>query len=308
MHRLIIDTDPGIDDAHAILMALAHPQARVEAITTVAGNVGLDLTTRNAGIILDVAGAEVPIYRGCASPLVMGGGDAEYVHGSDGLGDAGFAPAPQVPEAEPAPLALVRLANAAPGELTLVAIGPLTNLAVALKLDPALPQKFKRLVVMGGAIYSRGNTSTLSAEFNIFADPEAAHVVLGAWPSVRLVSWETTLAHGFPPALFERFFALDTPRAEFFRRSNRQIIAHAVEEMKRTMLYAPDGLAMAVALEPEIVRRSETHAVSVELHGQHTRGQTTVDWLDRGGQPANVEVILEVDQDRFVELMEAGLR
>jgi purine nucleosidase len=202
----------------------------------------------------------------------------------------------------------VRLAEAAPGELTLVAIGPLTNLAVALKLDPGLPAKYKRLVIMAGAIHSRGNTANLSAEFNVFADPEAAHVVLSAWPRLSLVSWETTLAHGFGPELFQRFFSLGTPRAEFFRRSNARIIAHHLDVMRRTVLYAPDGLAMAVALEPAIVARSEWHAVSVELHGRHTRGQTTVDWQDRSGCPANVEIILEVDQQRFIELMEAGLR
>jgi purine nucleosidase len=308
MQRLIIDTDPGIDDAHAVLMALAHPNARVEAITTVNGNVDVDHTTRNAGIILEAAGADVPIYRGCAAPLVAGRLDAAHVHGSDGLGDAGFAPSRHQPRGEPAPVALVRLADAAPGELTLVAIGPLTNLAVALKLDPALPLKYQRLVIMAGAIHGRGNTANLSAEFNVFADPEAAHVVFETWPRLTMLSWETTLAHGFAPEVFERFFALGTPRAEFFRRSNAKIIAHHLEVMRRTVLYAPDGLAMAVALEPEIVRRSEVHAVSVELQGKYTRGQTTVDWMDRGGKPANVEIILEVNQPRFIELMEAGLR
>jgi purine nucleosidase len=308
MLRLVIDTDPGIDDAHAILMALAHPQARVEAITSVNGNVGVERATANAAIILDVAGADVPIYPGCAAPLVMASGDASHVHGTDGLGDAGFEPSRRQPQAESAPSALVRLAREAPGELTLVAIGPLTNLAVALKLDPALPGRYKRLVIMGGAIHSHGNTANLSAEFNIFTDPEAAHVVLEAWPRLTLVSWETTMAYGFSPELLERFFTLGTPRAEFFRRSNEKIIAYVTQVLGRRTLFAPDGLAMAVALEPAIVERAEAHFVSVELHGRHTRGQTTVDWLDRSGRPPNVEVILEVNRARFCELMEMGLR
>jgi purine nucleosidase len=308
VERLIIDTDPGVDDAHAILMALAHPDARVEALTTVVGNVGVDRTTANAAIILDAAQADVPIYRGCATPLVtLGSGDAAHVHGVDGLGDAGFAPSPRRPEAEHAANALVRLASAAPGELTLVAIGPLTNLAVALKLDPALPEKFKKLVVMGGAIFSRGNTENLSAEFNVYHDPEAAHIVLGAWPRVTLVSWETTMAYGFDPALLDKFFALGTRRADFFRRSNEKIIQYLTQVLGRRQLFAADGLAMAVALEPGIVTRAETHAVSVELGGRLTRGQTTVDWLNRSGRPANVEIVLEVNRERFIELMEAGL-
>src|SRR5919108_5713991 len=130
MERLIIDTDPGVDDAHALLMALAHPRARVEAITTVSGNVGVDRTTANACIILDVAEAELPVYRGCAGPLVMASGDAAHVHGSDGLGDAGFEPSYRQPQPEHAASALVRMARAEPGALSLVAIGPLTNLAV----------------------------------------------------------------------------------------------------------------------------------------------------------------------------------
>ncbi|MBL8093373.1 MAG: nucleoside hydrolase [Anaerolineales bacterium] len=308
MHRLIIDTDPGVDDAHAILMALAHPNARVEAITVVAGNVGLEHTAPNALKILDVAGADVPVYRGAAGPLVLPSENAAGVHGADGLGDAGLPVSSRHFEAEHAANALVRLANAEPGALTLIAIGPLTNLALAVRLDPELPGKFKKLVVMGGAIHSRGNTSTASAEFNIFADPEAAHVVFSTWPRLTLVSWETTLAHGFSAEVVQRFFKLGTPRAEFFRRTNEKLITYVTEVLGREMLFAPDGLAMAVALEPEIVKHAEVRPVTIELHGRHTRGQTVIDWLGRGGKPANVEIVLEVDLQRFISLMELGLR
>src|SRR5258706_6444648 len=194
MQRFIIDTDPGVDDAHAILMALAHPDTKVEALTTVNGNVGVDKTTANALKILDVAEADVPVYPGCAAPLVVESRDASYVHGTDGLGDAGFPESKRKPESEHASNALVRMANESPGEITLVAIGPLTNLAVALRLDPDLPSKFKKLLIMGGAIHSRGNVENVTAEFNIWADPEAAHVVLTSWPVLSILSWETTMA------------------------------------------------------------------------------------------------------------------
>jgi purine nucleosidase len=310
MQRIIIDTDPGVDDAHAILMAFAHPGARVEAITTVAGNVGLERTTANACIILDVLGEDVPVYPGCAGPLVAASdqGDAAHVHGSDGLGNAGFPPSSRRAQAEHGASALVRLASESPGEITLVAIGPLTNLAVALKLDPSLPAKFKKLVVMGGAIHSRGNTRNVSAEFNIYSDPEAAHIVFSTWPRLTLISWETTMQHGLSPDLLARWFALGTPRSEFFRRTNEQIIGYITSVLGRTMLFAPDGLAMAVALEPELVTSAGEHFVSVELHGQHTRGQTTVDWLNMSRRAANVEVILGVDHDRFTGLLENALR
>ena len=308
MKRLIIDTDPGVDDAHAILLALAHPDIQVEAITTVNGNVDLNLTTANALKILDVADKEIPVYRGCDRPLVNRPANADFVHGADGLGDCGISASRKQVQAEHAVQALVRLANENPGEFTLVAIGPLTNLAVALSIDPHLPEKFKQLVIMGGAIYSRGNTETVTAEFNIHTDPEAAHIVFSTWPVLTLLSWETTLAHVFTREVLKRFFNLGTPRAKFFQDTNQKILSYIEKRMSNDSLFAPDGLAMAVAVEPEIVTKSEKKYVSIELHGSQTRGQTVVDWSGRTGQPANTEIILELDQERFIQLMENGLR
>ena len=177
MQRLIIDTDPGVDDAQAILLASAHPHTKIEAILSVGGNVGLEHTTRNALTIVEAIGQDIPVYAGCDGPLVLFGEDAAWVHGTDGLGDCGITPQSRKAEQEHAANALVRMANAEPDAFTLVAIGPLTNIALALKLDPELPNKLKRFVIMGGAVTGKGNTSNVTAEFNIFADPEAAHVV-----------------------------------------------------------------------------------------------------------------------------------
>ncbi|MEZ4595130.1 MAG: nucleoside hydrolase, partial [Chloroflexota bacterium] len=196
MEKLIIDTDPGVDDAQAILMAAAHPNATIAAILAVGGNVGLEHTLRNALTLVEVVEQDIPVYAGCSKPLVIFQEDAADVHGQDGLGDVGLVPQTRTAESEHAALALVRLANESPGEYTLVAIGPLTNIAVALTLDPTLPEKLKRFVVMGGAVTAHGNTSNVSAEFNIFYDPEAAHVVFEAWEAhgglIELVDWEAT--------------------------------------------------------------------------------------------------------------------
>jgi purine nucleosidase len=308
MNRLIIDTDPGVDDAHAILLALAHPDTRVEAITTVNGNVGVEQTTANALKILDAAGRDVPVYRGCDRPLISRELPAVHVHGQDGLGDCGLPASSKKPQAEHAVQALVRLANQNPGELTLAAIGPLTNLAAALCLDPDLPKKFRRLVVMGGAIYSRGNTDTVTAEFNIHTDPEAAAMVFSSWPMLTLLSWETTLEHVFTREVLERFFNLGTPRAKFFHDTNQKILAFIRERLGRDMLFAPDGLALAAAVEPGIVTRAEQKYVCIELHGSQTRGQTVVDWQGYSGHAPNTEIILQLDQERFTRLMEDGLR
>ena len=308
MNRLIIDTDPGVDDAHAILLALAHPDVQVEAITTVNGNVNLDLTTANALKILDAAGRDIPVYRGCDRPLISRLLHAAHVHGEDGLGDCNIPPSKKSIQSEHAVHALVRMANENPGQFTLAAIGPLTNLAVALSLDPDLPKKIKNLVIMGGAIYGRGNTETVTSEFNIHTDPEAAHMVFSAWPMISLLSLETTLAHVFTRETLDRFFNLGTPRAKFFHDTNQKILGFIRNRLNQDILFAPDGLALAAAVEPGVVTKAEKKYVNVELNGAHSRGQTVVDWYGLTGKEPNTEIILEVNQQRFIELMENGLR
>ncbi|MBN1922169.1 MAG: nucleoside hydrolase [Anaerolineae bacterium] len=306
MMRLVIDTDPGVDDAHAIMAAAAYPNARIEAVTTVRGNVSLERTTANARTILDVMGINAPIYAGCGQALVAENSGAEGFHGADGLGDSGYPASPRPAEKEHAVHALIRLANAEPGALTLVAIGPLTNLALALRLDPTLPQKYRRLMVMGGAIRSMGNT-TLTAEFNFHADPEAAAIVLRDWGSLTLVSWETTVEHPFSETQIKALLALDSPRAKFFRRISQGALAFLEQILGHPTLLEPDLLAMAIALEPEIVQRQEAHFVQVELSGALTRGQTCVDWYGTSGEQPNVEIALELNTNRVWELLRAAL-
>lgn len=173
---LLIDTDPGVDDALALLMAFADPRHQVVGLTIAAGNVGLRHTVANALKLCEVCAVDVPVFAGADAPLVHPARDAAYVHGRDGFGDTGYAPAARQAEAEHAALAILRLSHQYAGRLLLVALGPLTNLALALKLDPSLPQRVARCVVMGAAVTAHGNI-TPAAEFNIAFDPEAAHVV-----------------------------------------------------------------------------------------------------------------------------------
>jgi purine nucleosidase len=303
--QLLIDTDPGVDDALAILMAHAH--ADIVGLSIAAGNVGLDHTVRNACTLVDLLGSDAPVFAGCATPLVRAAEeDAAFVHGQDGFGDVGW-PAPASAAAdESAALALLRLTRERPGQLTLVALAPLTNLALALRLDPTLPERVARLVVMGGAVSGHGNTGKVPAEFNIGFDPEAAHVVFEAFPSFELVDWEATLRHAFDDTEFDAWLAAGDRRAQFFG----QIVAAARRynaSHDRRGVIAADALAMAVAIDPGIVTRSEVRAVAVELDGRLTRGATVVDWAGRLGRPAQARIVLEVDQARFAAMVRRAL-
>ena len=303
--QLLIDTDPGVDDALAIMMAHAH--ADIAALSVAAGNVGLGHTVRNARILRDLLGASFPVFAGCATPLVRAPDeDAAFVHGMDGLGDVGFPEPEAAADAEAAGLALLGLTRERPGELTLAALAPLTNLALALRLDPTLPQRVKRLVVMGGAVTGHGNTGRIPAEFNIGFDPEAAHVVFEAFPSFDLVDWEATLRYAFDEDTFDRWLAAGDARAAFFGQVFGTARAFNRSRGRRGVI-AADALAMAVAIDPSIVTRRESRHVAVELDGRLTRGATVVDWAGRLRQPANADIVMELDADRFAAMVRRAL-
>jgi purine nucleosidase len=187
-----------------------------------------------------------------------------------------------------------------------VAIGPLTNLALALALDPDLPHRYRRLVVMGGAVRATGNMPSPSTEFNVSSDPEAAAIVLERWPGPTLVPWETAMRHPISLARLDALTSGASPRARFLRQITGDRPRRARQHFGLSGIFAADPLTMAVAIEPGIVTRSERRRVTVELGGRTTRGQTTVDWYGLGGEPPNVEVVLEVDGDRFWELMKGA--
>jgi purine nucleosidase len=302
--QLLIDTDPGVDDALAILMAHAHVD--VLGLSVAAGNVGLGHTVRNARTLVDLVGGRFPVFAGCPTPLVrLPEEDAAFVHGKDGFGDIGFGePAAQASD-ETAALALIRLTHEHP-DLTLIALAPLTNLALAVRLDPTFPQRVKRLVIMGGAVTGHGNTSIVPAEFNVGFDPEAAHVVFEAFPFFELVDWEATLRHAFDEDEFDGWLARGDKRAEFFGQVFGTARAFNRKSERRGII-AADALAMAVAIDPGIVTRSEDRHVAVELDGRLTRGATVVDWAHRLGKPANARIVLEVDQARFAAMVRRAL-
>ena len=303
-YKILIDTDPGVDDALAILMA--HQHAQVLGLSIAAGNVGIEHTVANGLKLIEVLGADIPVFAGCATPLVLAAADAAYVHGQDGFGDTGYTPSVRSAESEHAALAILRLSHEHAGNLVLVAMAPLTNLALALRLDPTLPQRVAKLVIMGGAVTGRGNYETVPAEFNIGFDPEAAHVVFSTWPHFILVDWEATVRHGIEFAHIEALLASNDPRAEFYRAISQKT-RDWTRAGGRPKLLIADALAMAVALDPDIVTRVKERRVAVEINGALTRGATVVDWDSRLGRPANAQIVLEVDQSRFESLIASAL-
>lgn len=302
---LLIDTDPGVDDALALLMAFNHPGHEVVGLTVAAGNVGLDHTVANALKLVELCDVQVPVHAGAATPLVHPAVDAAAVHGKDGFGDVGYTPATLQADAEHAALAILRQSHAHAGQLLLVALGPLTNLALALRLDPTLPQRIKRLVVMGGAVTARGNI-TPAAEFNIAFDPEAAHIVFEAFPNLDLADWEAVVAHGLPHERVDQWLAAGTTRADFYEAISRHTRRWSADS-RSPRWYAADALAMAWALEPQGALDTPERPVVVELDGRHSRGMTIVDWQRQTGVADNARILMRYDQERFEALIRDAL-
>lgn len=304
---LLIDTDPGVDDALALLMAFNSDAHEVVGLTIAAGNVGLGHTVRNALKLREVAGRQdVPVFPGCDGPLVHAPReDAAHVHGRDGFGDIGYPDPSGIAAAEHAALAILRLSHEHAGRLLLVALGPLTNLALALRLDPTLPQRVSRLVVMGGAVTAHGNITPV-AEFNVGFDPESAHVVLSGFPKYDLADWEATIAHGLHHRRTEEWLAVDSLRARFYEAISRQTRLWS-EDRRGEYWYSADALAMAWALEPDGVLEQVERPLAVETEGRLVRGMTAVDWNRQTGAADNARILLRYDQARFEARVQAAL-
>lgn len=303
---LLIDTDPGVDDALALLMAFNDARHEIVGLTIAAGNVGLQYTVRNALKLCEVAGrTDIPVFAGAPAPLLHPSPDAGYVHGQDGFGDVGFAPATRQAEDEHAALAILRLSHAHAGRLVLVALGPLTNIALALKLDPTLPQRVARLVVMGGAVTCHGNI-TPAAEFNFYFDPEAAHITLQAFERYDLADWEATIAHGLPHREVDAWLTADSERARFYARISEKTRLWSADR-RGDHWFAADALAMAFVLAPEGALELAERPLAIELQGAHARGASVVDWRREGGGPDQANILLRYDQARFQDLIRAAL-
>ena len=282
MLPLLLDCDPGIDDAVALCLAAGCPDVQLVGVTTVAGNHILERTTRNARAVLALAGAAVPVTAGCDRPLLRQLCIAPEIHGETGLGNG----PPPVSDVSSVPLLgghaanrIVEVVRSRPGEVTLVATGPLTNVALALRLDPGLPDAVAGVVVMGGAT-TRGNT-TPAAEFNIYVDPEAAAMVFAAPWSVTMVGLDVTHQARCTPD-HQRLLAATGPVGAY--------LAGLLDEYRSGVAGGEDPamhdpVAMAAAIRPALLR-TEPAAVVVETTGAATAGMTVVDFDAGSAAPA----------------------
>jgi purine nucleosidase len=304
---IILDVDPGIDDALALLLAVASPEIDLRAVTVVCGNCPLDQAAINARAVLALAGRpDVPVAAGADRPLLRPPMTALATHGPHGLGDARL-PAPSQPlvPGHAAEL-LVDLARRHPGALTLVATGPLTNVALALRLEPRLPALLRAGIIMGGALRVPGNTTPV-AEFNFAVDPHAAHIVLSSGLRPLLVPLDATHQALCTEAHLARVAEVGGPVAAFVSAATRFYLRFHEAYDRVRGCYIHDALALAAAFAPDLVTTQEVY-VAVETEGRLAAGQSIADFAGRTGEAPNVRAALTVDTERFLDLCVERLR
>ncbi len=318
MRRFIIDTDTASDDAVAILMALQWPDVHVDAITIVSGNMPVSQGSTNARYVVEVCGQTTPVYEGCTQPLLRQPFHAYYFHGPDGMGGMHYPPPQRPPAPGHAVLELVRRFGETPGEIELVTLGPLTNIAMALRLEPRLAGWVKQCYIMGGAACTVGNV-TPAAEYNIWCDPEAARIVFHSGLPILMIGWEVSRGEAnLTLAEMEQIFELGTPRARFAIECNKHALAASVDLQGDPGLGLPDPVAMAVALDPTICARRSTHFVEIACDDL-TRGMTIVDELGVTSTPPyrdplwgprepNIDICWTIDARRWKDMLVSTLK
>ncbi len=270
--RIIIDTDPGIDDAMAIFLALRSPELKVEAITPVAGNVPLDLTLPNALRLLEIADrTDIPVAAGASHPLVRRLATAGHVHGVNGLAGVEFPEPKTKPVRETAPEIIRRIVRENPGEITIVGVGPLTNVALALRADPELANMIPAIAIMGGSL--SGGNMTPAAEFNLYVDPEAARIVFDANIPLTMVGLDVTRKCRVSEEHIKQLEAANNPVSQ----AAGKILRATYERMRHggevTDIDLHDALAVASLIDHDVITRKDYY-VEVETVGEWTAGQT----------------------------------
>lgn len=283
----LIDTDGGSDDIVALIMALRHPDVDVLAFTTVFGNVTVQQATQNTLRVVEMCGEDTPVYAGAAAPLIRPRGDAASFHGEDGIGDLSLPPINRKAESTHAVQTIIDIARRTP-DLTLVTLGPLTNIALAVAQAPDIVRNIRACVVMGGAACTYGNTNP-AAEFNIWCDPEAAQMVFHSGLPVQMVGWEFCIGeYALDAGDIQRLRDLHDPLADFIIDANRTAIDAYYKQMSAHGISLPDAVTLAIAIDPTIATDVTPHFVQIETQSELTRGMTVVDRLNVAGDEYNI--------------------
>jgi purine nucleosidase len=298
--RIIIDTDPGVDDSFTFLLALASPEIKLEALTTTQGNVTLDKATRNALSILELGHAShIPVVQGSVLPLIQPLRASAAVHGESGIGNSQL-PAPQ---ARPVPGHavdyLIERVLAEPNELSIFPIGPLTNIAMAIRKEPGFANSVKELVIMGGAIQTGGNMTAL-AEFNIYVDPHAAHIVFHSGIPITLIPLDVTLKCLLKQEHIGRLTRIKSPITRFIKDA-MDVYLEASLELGQEGCALHDPLTLATIIAPELLTLKDYY-VDVDISGGVSMGKTLADIFNVTKKPANMKVAMDVRGDDFIEL------
>ena len=300
-NRIILDTDPGIDDALAILLALASPEVQLEAITVAAGNCSTAQGVLNALSVLELAGAgHIPVAAGPDRPLIQPLLTAPETHGNSGLGYARLPPPTIQPVTQHAVDLLIERILAAPGEITLVAVAPLTNLALAIRREPRIISAVREVIIMGGALRHQGNTTPL-AEFNTYVDPHAAHIVYHSGMPITLAPLDVTYQCILTPTDVARLLRIDSPITRFIADSTRFYMEFHDEYQAIEGCVINDPLALAMTFLPELVETKPLF-VTVDIYSETGLGNTIADFYHMWKKPPNLQAGLQVQARRFIEL------
>jgi inosine-uridine nucleoside N-ribohydrolase len=299
---LIIDCDPGVDDAIALFTAFQSPEFDLLAITTVAGNVGIEHTTRNALQLCEVAGVDVVVAKGAERPLFRTPVFADHVHGKTGLRTL-VLPAPKK-AALPNAIEVIRDAILAhPNEIEILAVGPLTNLAQVFLLDPTLPPLIKSITIMGGG-HRHGNM-TPAGEFNIVVDPEAARIVFEAGVPLYMVGLDVTMADGLKPSEIDQYFTTLNPQTKVIHHILKDMV-YAEGKNYKEAAYIHDAMALLYMLQPDILQGDWYH-VDLETKSSISYGKTVVDYYHVTKKPKNVWVALGLDAEKYKKALKERL-
>ncbi len=304
-HKIILDTDPGIDDAMAIFFAFQHPEIEVLGLTTVFGNVPVTMSARNAVTLCELAGQDIPVTQGVGMPWVgPESGYAHFVHGDDGFGNIDFPPSKKALDPRSSAQFIVDMARQYPGEITLVAIGPLGNLALALRLEPNLPKLVKGVSIMGGAAFVKGNVTPV-AEANIWNDAHAAEIVFAADWDLKMFGLDVTNAVPFSPDFLDDLAARNEKLGSFVRDSSQFYVEFYSQGREDRVCFFHDAMPLAHLVQPELFEMTRGHArVSTD---PLNRGQTSVApigstmsplWLDA----QQIDVATKVDHTKLTQL------